>query len=208
MVSTHSISNQEELTEEAIKPFTVCDAVEDVCDNSMNSCVWLSPTAMHELNLSRGDMIRIKGNEDQSTICRAFIKEMNDHKIMMNETTRINLHVEADDVVSVTCQNQMYYGTHIHVRPFETIDSVSESKLNAYLKPYFFPNHYRPIKEGDYFIIHGKHGKRCEFEVIKVTIESVPNEDACIVAPETIIYCNGYSIKCDQNKKKMSCAIL
>lgn len=57
-----------------------------------------------------------------------------------------------------------------------------------YLKPYFLEA-YRPIHKGDTFIVRG--GMRAvEFKVV----ETDPSP-FCIVAPDTVIHCEGEPIK-------------
>lgn len=57
-----------------------------------------------------------------------------------------------------------------------------------YLKPYFLEA-YRPIHKGDVFIVRG--GMRAvEFKVV----ETEPSP-YCIVAPDTVIHCDGDPIK-------------
>ena len=57
-----------------------------------------------------------------------------------------------------------------------------------YLKPYFLEA-YRPIKKGDIFLVRG--GMRAvEFKVI----ETDPSPH-CIVAPDTVIHCEGEPVK-------------
>ncbi len=48
-------------------------------------------------------------------------------------------------------------------------------------------------KKGDYFTIYATFGS-VEFKVIEIEIENEPDEDICIVAPETIIHSNGLPI--------------
>jgi transitional endoplasmic reticulum ATPase len=60
--------------------------------------------------------------------------------------------------------------------------------FEVYLKPYFLEA-YRPIHKGDVFIVRG--GMRAvEFKVV----ETEPSP-YCIVAPDTVIHCDGDPIK-------------
>lgn len=60
--------------------------------------------------------------------------------------------------------------------------------FEVYLKPYFLEA-YRPIKKGDIFLVRG--GMRAvEFKVI----ETDPSP-YCIVAPDTVIHCEGEPVK-------------
>merc|ERR1712186_142933 len=67
----------------------------------------------------------------------------------------------------------------------------------GYLKPYFLEA-YRPIHKGDNFIIRG--GMRAvEFKVI----ETDPSP-YCIVAPDTVIHCEGEPIKREEEEDALS----
>ena len=60
--------------------------------------------------------------------------------------------------------------------------------FEVYLKPYFLEA-YRPVRKGDIFLVRG--GMRgVEFKVI----ETDPSP-YCIVAPDTIIHCEGEPVK-------------
>merc|ERR1719471_363087 len=86
------------------------------------------------------------------------------------------------------------YGTRIHVLPFEdSVDGITGSLFDTYLKPYF-QDSYRPVKKGDYFLVRGGF-RPVEFKVIEVEVKDEPDDDVCIVAPETLIHCDGDAIK-------------
>lgn len=71
---------------------------------------------------------------------------------------------------------------------------VYRNLFEVYLKPYFLEA-YRPIHKDDNFIIRG--GMRAvEFKVV----ETDPGP-YCIVAPDTVIHCEGDPIKREVNKK-------
>lgn len=64
----------------------------------------------------------------------------------------------------------------------------SRNLFDVYLKPYFLEA-YRPIHKGDLFLVRG--GMRAvEFKVV----ETDPSP-YCIVAPDTLIHCEGDPIK-------------
>lgn len=66
--------------------------------------------------------------------------------------------------------------------------------FEVYLKPYFLEA-YRPIRKGDIFLVRG--GMRgVEFKVI----ETDPNP-YCIVAPDTVIHCEGEPVKREVSPK-------
>jgi len=66
--------------------------------------------------------------------------------------------------------------------------SVCSNLFDVYLKPYFLEA-YRPLHKGDIFLVRG--GMRAvEFKVI----ETDP-PPYCIVAPDTVIHCEGEPVK-------------
>lgn len=65
---------------------------------------------------------------------------------------------------------------------------LSRNLFEVYLKPYFLEA-YRPIHKDDTFIVRG--GMRAvEFKVV-----GTDPEPYCIVAPDTVIHCEGDPIK-------------
>lgn len=60
--------------------------------------------------------------------------------------------------------------------------------FEVYLKPYFLEA-YRPIHMGDIFIVRGAM-RSVEFKVVLTDPEPY-----CIVAPDTVIFCDGDPIK-------------
>jgi len=173
----------------------VDDVTEVVQGEGDNSCVLLSPAKMEELQLFRGDSVLIKGKKRRETVCIALANEQTDDgKIRMNRVVRKNLKVKLGDVVSLHSAGEVKYGTRIHVLPFEdSVDGITGSLFDTYLKPYF-QDSYRPVKKGDYFLVRGGF-RPVEFKVIEVEVKDQPDEDVCIVAPETMIHCDGDPIK-------------
>merc|ERR1719337_768780 len=107
----------------------------------------------------------------------------------MNRVVRNNLRVRLGDVVSVSACSDIKYGKRIHVLPIDdTIEGLTGNWFEVYLKPYF-PEAYRPVHKGDTFIVRG--GMRAvEFKII----ETDPSP-YCIVAPDTVIHCEGEPVK-------------
>lgn len=71
-----------------------------------------------------------------------------------------------------------------HIWPLD----LSRNLFEVYLKPYFLEA-YRPIHKDDTFIVRG--GMRAvEFKVV-----GTDPEPYCIVAPDTVIHCEGDPIK-------------
>lgn len=104
---------------------------------------------------------------------------------------RKNLKVRLGDLVSVSACGDVPYGKRVHVLPFDdTIEGVTGNLFDVYLKPYFLEA-YRPLKKGDYFVV--RQGFRpVEFKVV----ETDPG-DCVIVAPDTVIFCEGEPVKRD-----------
>jgi len=164
--------------------------------NDDNSVVMLSPAKMEELELFRGDTITIKGKKGRDTICIVLADEnLEDSKIRMNKVVRKNLRVRLGDLVSVHTCSDVPYGKRIHVLPLDdTIEGVSGNLFDVYLKPYF-ESAYRPVRKGDLFIVR-QAMHPVEFKVV----ETDPSP-FCIVAPETIIHCEGEPIKREDEER-------
>jgi len=87
------------------------------------------------------------------------------------------------------------YGKRIHVLPLDdSIEGISGNLFDLFLKPYFLEA-YRPVRKGDLFLVRG--GMRAvEFKVC----ETDPAE-YCIVAPDTIIHCEGEPVKREDEER-------
>nr|POE81131.1 cell division control protein 48 like d [Quercus suber] len=92
-------------------------------------------------------------------------------------------------MVSIHHCHGINYGNKVHVLPIDdTIEGLTGSIFDAYLKPYFMDS-FRPVRKGDLFVVRG--GMRSvEFKVM----ETDPAE-YCIVAPETEVYCEGEALR-------------
>merc|ERR1719384_1146910 len=150
----------------------------------------LKQSKMDELALFRGDTVLLKGKKRKETVCIVLSDEtVANEKIRMNRVVRNNLRVRLGDVVSVSSCPDVKYGKRIHVLPIDdTIEGLTGNWFEVYLKPYFLEA-YRPIHKDDTFIVRG--GMRAiEFKVI----ETDPGP-FCIVAPDTVIHCEGEPVK-------------
>jgi len=156
-----------------------------------NSCVLLSLQKMEELQLFRGDTVLIKGKKRKETVCIAIAnEETEENKIRMNKVIRKNLGAKLGDVVSLHNAGEVKYGERIHVLPFsDTVEGITGNLFETFLKPYFQES-YRPVKKGDYFLVRGGF-RPVEFKVVQVEVKDAEDEDICIVAPETVIHCEG-----------------
>ena len=162
--------------------------VVDETTSDDNSVVILSTAKMEELQLFRGDTVSIKGKKGKETVCIVLASESDeceDTNIRMNKVVRKNLRVRLGDVVSVQPCQDVPYGKRIHVLPIDdTVEGVTGNLFDVYLKPYF-TEAYRPVKKGDLFLVR-QAMHPVEFKVV----ETDP-ADYCIVAPETVIHCEG-----------------
>jgi len=158
----------------------------------------LSLAKMEELELFRGDTVMIKGKKRKDTICIAISdEETDDNKIRLNKVVRKNLRVKLGDVVTVTNAGEVQYGKNVYVLPFDdSIDGISGNVFETYLKPYFMEA-YRPVRKGDCFIV--REGFRpVEFKVMEL---NPPEAEYCIVAPETLVHCDGDPVKREDEEK-------
>ena len=170
--------------------------VVDEATNDDNSVVALSPAKMEELQLFRGDTVLIKGKKGKDTVCIVLADEECDNgTVRMNKVIRKNLRIRLGDVVAITACGDVPYGKRIHVLPLDdTIEGVTGNLFDVYLKPYFLEA-YRPVKKGDLFLVR-QAMHPVEFKVV----ETDP-EPFCIVAPDTVIHCEGEPIKRDDEEK-------
>eukprot|EP00455_Lapot_gusevi_P031405 TRINITY_DN3404_c0_g1_i1.p1 TRINITY_DN3404_c0_g1~~TRINITY_DN3404_c0_g1_i1.p1 ORF type:complete len:814 (-),score=342.25 TRINITY_DN3404_c0_g1_i1:253-2694(-) len=168
--------------------------VDDSAGDGDNSCVHLSLAKMEELQLFRGDSILIKGKKRHDTVCIAIADEnTDDNKIRMNKVVRNNLRVKLGDVVSLHNAGEVKYGKAVHILPFEdSIQGITGNLFETYLKPYF-SEAYRPVRKGDSFLVRGGF-RPVEFKIMEI---DPPEEEYCIIAPETIIHCDGDPVKRD-----------
>jgi transitional endoplasmic reticulum ATPase len=170
--------------------------VVDEATNDDNSVVALSMEKMEELQLFRGDTVLIKGKRGKDCVCIVLADEnCEGGNIRMNKVIRKNLRVRLGDVVAVNACGDVPYGKRIHVLPIDdTIEGVSGNLFDVYLKPYFLEA-YRPVKKGDLFLVR-QAMHPVEFKVV----ETDP-EPYCIVAPDTVIHCEGEPVKREDEEK-------
>jgi transitional endoplasmic reticulum ATPase len=168
---------------------TVEDVGTDKKEND-NSIVTIHPDTMDSLGLFRGDTVKIVGKKRKDTICICLSDEDCERgKIKMNKCIRNNLRVKLLDVVIIKPCTDVKYGKRIHVLPIDdTIEGLSGDLFDTFLKPYFLEA-YRPVRKGDTFLASGSM-RSVEFKIV----ETEPDE-YCIVAPDTIIHCDGDPIK-------------
>jgi len=163
-----------------------------------NSCVMLSLAKLEELSLFRGDTVLLKGKKKHDTVCIAIAdEETDDSKIRMNKVVRKNLRVKLGDVISVTNSGEVPYGKAVHVLPFDdSIQGITGNLFETYLKPYFMEA-YRPVRKGDTFLVRESF-RPVEFKVMEI---DPPNTEFCIVAPETMIHCDGEPVQREDEER-------
>jgi len=161
-----------------------------------NSVVSLNPRTMETLQLFRGDTLLLKGKKRKDTVCIVLADETCDEsKIRMNKIVRSNLRVRLGDIVTVHSCSDVKYGKRIHVLPIDdTIEGLTGNLFDPFLKPYF-NDAYRPVRKGDLFLVRGAM-RAVEFKVV----ETDPPE-YCIVAPDTVIHCEGDPIKREDEER-------
>ncbi|XP_013773109.1 transitional endoplasmic reticulum ATPase-like [Limulus polyphemus] len=167
--------------------------------NDDNSVISLSQAKMDELQLFRGDTVLLKGKKRKETVCIVLSDDScSNEKIRMNRCIRHNLRVRLGDVVSIQACPDVKYGKRIHVLPIDdTVEGLTGNLFDVYLKPYFLEA-YRPIYKGDVFSVRG--GMRAvEFKVV----ETDPSP-YCIVAPDTVIHCEGEPIKREEEEESLN----
>merc|ERR1712054_354309 len=100
------------------------------------------------------------------------------------------------DVISVHQCPDVKYGKRVHILPIDdTIEGITGNLFDVFLKPYFMEA-YRPVRKNDLFLCRG--GMRAvEFKVV----ETDPDE-YCIVAPDTVIHCEGEPVKREDEESK------
>ncbi|KOB78608.1 Transitional endoplasmic reticulum ATPase TER94 [Operophtera brumata] len=152
-----------------------------------------SVVSLSQLQLFRGDTVLLKGKRRKETVCIVLSDEnCPDEKIRMNRVVRNNLRVRLSDIVSVAPCPSVKYGKRVHILPIDdSVEGLTGNLFEVYLKPYFMEA-YRPIHRDDTFMVRG--GMRAvEFKVV----ETDPSP-YCIVAPDTVIHCEGEPIKREQ----------
>lgn len=164
-----------------------------------NSVVSISQDKMDELQLFRGDTVLLKGKRRKETVCIVLSDEnVPNEKIRMNRVVRQNLRLRLGDIVSVHAFPEIKYGKRIHVLPFDdSMEGLTGNIFEVYLKPYFLEA-YRPVHKGDVFLVRGSM-RPVEFKVI----ETDPSPH-CIVAPETVIHCEGDPVKREEEEAALN----
>ena len=118
------------------------------------------------------------------------------------QVVRKNLRVRLGDLVTVTDTKTeggddegVPYGKRIHVLPLDdTIEGVTGNLFEVYLKPYFTES-YRPVQKGDLFLV------RAAMHPVEFKVVETDPAPCCIVAPDTVIHCEGEPIKREDEER-------
>ncbi|OEH78664.1 hypothetical protein cyc_01682 [Cyclospora cayetanensis] len=161
-----------------------------------NSVVAMNPARMDQLQIFRGDTVLLRGKMRHDTVCVVLTdQDLDEGKIRLNKVVRKNLRVRVGDIVHVSACTDCPYGKRIHVLPLDdTIDGLVGNLFETYLKPYFVEA-YRPVRKNDLFLVRGGF-RPVEFKVVGVD----PGE-FCIVAPDTVIHCEGDPVKREEEER-------
>ncbi|XP_003371300.1 putative ATPase, AAA family [Trichinella spiralis] len=184
----------------------------DDSSNEDNSVMMLNPidlwlfesfsklfySKMEELLLFRGDTVLIKGKRRRDTVVVVLADETcPKEKIRLNRLVRGNLRVRVGDVVNIQALPDLKYGTRILVLPIkDTIVGLQGNLFEVFLKPYFCES-YRPVRKGDLFSVTGAM-RTVEFKIV----ETDPSP-YCIVAPETMVHCDGEPIEREEEEERL-----
>mmetsp|Transcript_25500 Transcript_25500/g.30227 ORF Transcript_25500/g.30227 Transcript_25500/m.30227 type:complete len:796 (-) Transcript_25500:112-2499(-) len=176
----------------------------DEATNDDNSVVCLSAAKMEELELFKGDTVLLKGKKGKTTVCIVLIDEdCPDANIKINKVVRKNLRVRLGDLITVSDTKEaegadaegVPYGKRIHVLPIDdTIEGVTGNLFDVYLKPYFLES-YRPVMKGDLFLV------RAAMHPVEFKVVETDPAPCCIVAPDTVIHCEGEPIKREDEER-------
>uniref|UniRef100_A0AC35THN3 Vesicle-fusing ATPase n=1 Tax=Rhabditophanes sp. KR3021 TaxID=114890 RepID=A0AC35THN3_9BILA len=164
-----------------------------------NSTIYVSQAKLDELGIFRGDTVLIKGKKRRETLAVVLLDaECPVEKVRMNRCIRNNLRIRLGDYVTINAIENVVYGERIHVLPIDdTVEGLTGNLFEVFLKPYF-TECYRPVTVGDIFTINAAM-RTVEFKVVQT--QPAPY---CIVAPDTVIHCDGDPLKREDEEDKLN----
>ncbi|KAH8611769.1 Cell division protein 48 (CDC48) N terminal domain [Trypanosoma vivax] len=170
--------------------------IADDSENEDNTAVAMHPTRMTELDIFRGDLVKLRGKKRHFTVCVALPDEDCDPgAIKVGKVTRRNLRVHLGDVIAVAVARDVPLGLRVHILPIDdTVKNITGDLFDTFLKPYFL-DAYRPVSKGDTFICH-RVMLSVEFKVVEVD----PG-DTCVVGPDTVIHCEGEPVRREDEER-------
>uniref|UniRef100_A0A0K0EHY8 vesicle-fusing ATPase n=1 Tax=Strongyloides stercoralis TaxID=6248 RepID=A0A0K0EHY8_STRER len=162
----------------------------DQSNDDDNSTIFLNQTKVDELGLFRGDTVLIKGKKRRETVAIVVVDdECPVDKIKMNRVVRNNLRIRLGDFVLINPLPNISYGERVHILPIDdTVEGLTGNLFEVFLKPYFTEN-YRPVCVGDIFSV------KAAMRTVEFKIVNAQPSPYCIVAPDTMIHCEGDPIK-------------
>ncbi|EEY24107.1 cell division cycle protein, partial [Verticillium alfalfae VaMs.102] len=177
-----------------VNQLMVTDAV-----NDDNSIIALSENTMEALQLFRGDTVLVRGKKRKDTVLIVLADdELDDGSARINRVVRHNLRVKHGDMITIHPCPDIKYAKRIAVLPIaDTVEGITGSLFDVFLAPYF-PEAYRPVRQGDLFIVRGGM-RQVEFKVVEVD----PPEYG-IVAQDTVIHCEGDPIERDEEENNLN----
>lgn len=185
--------------------------------NDDNSIIALSEATMDSLQLFRGDTVLVRGKKRKDTVLIVLAdEELDDGSARINRVVRHNLRVKHGDMITIhPCPDIKYVrlraaadplvqpltlrqAKRIAVLPIaDTVEGITGSLFDVFLAPYF-REAYRPVRQGDLFIVRGGM-RQVEFKVVEVD----PPEYG-IVAQDTVIHCEGDPIQRDEEENNLN----
>ncbi|KEZ41619.1 Cell division control protein 48 [Scedosporium apiospermum] len=167
--------------------------------NDDNSIIALSEATMENLQLFRGDTVLVRGKKRKDTVLIVLADEdLDDGSARINRVVRHNLRVKHGDMITIQPCPDIKYAKRIAVLPIaDTVEGITGSLFDVFLAPYF-REAYRPVRQGDLFIVRGGM-RQVEFKVVEVD----PPEYG-IVAQDTIIHCEGEPIQREDEENNLN----
>lgn len=161
-----------------------------------NSVIGLNSTTMDTLELFRGDTVLIRGKRRKDTVCIVLADDTcPEGRVRMNKVVRKNLRVHLGDMVILHQCKDIKYGQRVHLLPIDdTVENLTGDLFETFLKPYF-REAYRPIRKGDLFLV------RAAMRAVEFKVVDVEPDEYCIVAPDTVIFCEGEPVKREDEEK-------
>ncbi|KAK2958522.1 putative Cell division control protein 48 [Blattamonas nauphoetae] len=170
--------------------------VDDYPGQDDSSIIVINTGSMTDLNIFKGDPVLLKGKKRHETVCICLPDDACPvGTIRMNRIVRQNLRVKPGDVISLHPCPDAKFGKHVLILPFDdSIEGITGNLFEVYLKP-FFLEAYRPVHEGDVITCPGGM-RNVDFKIVKC--EPAP---FCLVAPDTVIHCEGEPISREDDEK-------
>lgn len=176
-----------------------------------NSIIVIPHGYLDEEELYRGDTVLVRGNKRRETVLSISVDDVLDESgkrlveeeidpgtVWLNRVARQNLRVRVGDSVTVTNAATTKYAKRVAILPIaDTIEGITGNIFDAFLANYF-REAYRPIKQGDVFTVRDNM-RQVEFKIVEVD-----PEPCGIVAPDTIIHCEGEPLSREDEENSLS----